>query len=46
VLELSDTYSVQKRYDAKTGVWQGDERKGQWIFTDVVERTFKDDGIE
>ena len=46
VLELSDTYSVQKRYDAKTGVWKGDEKKGEWIFTDVVERTFKDDGIE
>ena len=46
VLELSDTYSIQKRYDAKTGVWKGDDKKGQWIFTDVVERTFKNDGIE
>jgi lipopolysaccharide export system permease protein len=46
VLELSDVYSVQKRYDAKTGVWKGDEKKGQWIFTDVVERTFRNDGIE
>ena len=46
VLELSDAYSVRKRYDAKTGVWKGDEKKGQWIFTDVAERTFKNDGIE
>jgi lipopolysaccharide export system permease protein len=36
VLVLSDTYSVQKRYDAKTGVWKGDQKKGEWIFTDVV----------
>ena len=46
VLELSSAFTVQKRYDAKTGVWKGDDKKGQWLFTDVVERTFRNDGIE
>ena len=46
LLDLSDVYAVQKRYDAKTGVWKGDEKKGEWIFTDVAERTFRNDGIE
>lgn len=42
VLELSDTYSIMKRFDAKHGVW----KEGSWVFSDVVERTFKNDGIE
>ncbi|MGA3173293.1 MAG: LPS export ABC transporter permease LptG [Syntrophorhabdales bacterium] len=46
ILELSDDYSIRKRYDAKSGFWKGDQKKGQWFFTDVAERTFRDDGIE
>lgn len=42
VLELSDTYSIQRRYDAKHGVW----KDGSWVFSDVVERKFRNDGIE
>jgi lipopolysaccharide export system permease protein len=40
VLELSSSYSIGRRYDAKLGVW----KDGSWLFSDVVERTFKDDG--
>ncbi|MGD0232197.1 MAG: LptF/LptG family permease, partial [Syntrophorhabdales bacterium] len=46
LLELSDDYSIQKRYDARLGVWEGNEKQGQWVFTDVAERTFRNDGIE
>ena len=46
VLELSDEYAIKKRYDAKIGVWKGDDRKGQWLLSDVTERTFGEDGIE
>ncbi len=42
VLELSDEYSVRKRYDAERGVW----RDGEWVFSDVVERKFSNNGIE
>ncbi|OPY67529.1 MAG: Lipopolysaccharide export system permease protein LptG [Syntrophorhabdaceae bacterium PtaU1.Bin034] len=42
VLELSNSYSIQKRYDAKTGVW----KDGSWVFSEVIERTFRNDGIE
>jgi lipopolysaccharide export system permease protein len=42
VLELSESYSVLKRYDAKHGVWKNES----WVFSDVVERTFANDGIE
>ena len=41
VLEISNTYSLQRRYDAKHGSWKG----GRWEFTDVAERTFKNDEI-
>jgi lipopolysaccharide export system permease protein len=41
VIELSDTYAVVKRTDAKTGVW----KNGAWIFSQVVERKFEKDGI-
>jgi lipopolysaccharide export system permease protein len=42
VLELSNTYAIQKRYDAQDGTW----RDGSWTFHNVVERRFKNDGIE
>jgi lipopolysaccharide export system permease protein len=42
LIELSKDFSIQKRIDAKTGVW----RNGSWIFTDVVERTFDGNGIK
>ncbi len=42
VLELSDDYSVRKRYDAPHGVW----KEGVWVFSDVVERKFSNNGIE
>ncbi len=42
VLELGDNYSIRKRYDAETGVW----KDGSWTFHRVVERRFKNDGIE
>ncbi len=46
VLELSNEYAIKKRYDAKIGVWKGDDKKGQWLLSDVTERTFGNDGIE
>ncbi|MEI6153260.1 MAG: LPS export ABC transporter permease LptG [Deltaproteobacteria bacterium] len=42
LLELSKDFSIEKRTDAKEGVW----KDGSWLFTDVVERTFGDDGIK
>lgn len=42
VLELSDVYGIQKRYDAENGTW----KNGSWTFHNVVERRFKNDGIE
>jgi lipopolysaccharide export system permease protein len=41
VMELSDHYSVWKRYDMKEAVWQD----GSWIFHDVIERTFGSAGV-
>ena len=38
VLELSNEYAIKKRYDAKIGVWKGDDKKGQWLLSDVTER--------
>ncbi len=40
VLELSDTFSVNKRYDAKEGIF----KDGSWYITDVTERTFDGNG--
>jgi lipopolysaccharide export system permease protein len=42
VLELSDTYAVQKRYDAQKGFF----RNGSWTFYNVVERKFSNGAIE
>jgi lipopolysaccharide export system permease protein len=42
VLQLSDNWAIQRRYDAVKGVW----KNGSWVFYDVVERSFKNDGIE
>ena len=42
VIELSDAYTIQRRIDAEEGIW----KNGSWIFTDVVERTFDDEGIK
>jgi lipopolysaccharide export system permease protein len=42
VIELSDAYNIKKRIDAREGIWKNDS----WIFTDVVERTFDDEGIK
>lgn len=42
VFEMSDDYTIQKRYDAKDGRWKGNA----WEFRDVTERTFKNDSIE
>jgi lipopolysaccharide export system permease protein len=41
VLELSENYSIKRRFDAKEGIY----RDGAWIFTDVSERTFGKEGI-
>lgn len=42
VIELSDTYTIKKRTDAKEGVW----KDGSWVFSNVVERTFDTGGIK
>jgi lipopolysaccharide export system permease protein len=41
VLELSDTFSVKKRYDAKEGIY----KDNAWYFTGVTERIFDEKGI-
>ncbi len=41
VFDLADDYSIQKRFDAKKGIW----KDGSWMFSDVVERTFKNHAI-
>ena len=41
VLELTKDYSIQKRYDAKEGVW----KDGSWYFSNVTERTFDAKGM-
>jgi lipopolysaccharide export system permease protein len=41
VLELSETFSVKKRYDAKEGVF----KNNSWYFTNVTERTFDIKGL-
>ena len=41
VIELSDRYSIRKRYDAKDATWEN----GSWVFHDVAERTFGDAGV-
>ena len=42
LIELSDNFTIQRRLDAKEGIW----RNGHWLFTDVAERTFDNDGIK
>ncbi len=42
VIELSESYNIIKRIDAKEGIW----KDGSWVFTNVVERTFDVDGIK
>ncbi|MCX5806917.1 MAG: LptF/LptG family permease [Proteobacteria bacterium] len=42
VIELSDSYTIKKRIDAKEGIWKNDS----WFFTDVAERIFDDEGIK
>jgi len=42
IFELADNYSIKRRFDAKQGVW----KEGTWVFSDVVERKFKNDVIE
>jgi lipopolysaccharide export system permease protein len=41
VLELSDTFSVKKRYDAKEGIF----KDNAWYFKNVTERTFDENGL-
>ncbi len=41
VLELSDTFSIKKRYDAQEGTF----KDGSWYFTHVIEHTFDANGI-
>ncbi|HVN23250.1 MAG TPA: LPS export ABC transporter permease LptG [Syntrophorhabdales bacterium] len=41
VIELSDQYSIRKRYDMKDATWTD----GAWVFHDVVERTFGPTGV-
>lgn len=41
LLELTPTYTITKRIDAREGVWS----QGEWVFTDVMERSFTNDGI-
>jgi lipopolysaccharide export system permease protein len=40
-LELSPTYAITRRIDARQGVWT----HGEWVFSDVIERGFTGDGI-
>lgn len=40
VLELSPDYTIKKRFDAKEGIFTG----STWVFTDVVERIFEENG--
>jgi len=42
VFELADDYSIRRRFDAKKGIWTG----ASWVFSDVVERRFKNGTIE
>jgi lipopolysaccharide export system permease protein len=41
ILELSDTFSINKRYDAKDGIF----KDGSWYMTGVTEWTFDGNGI-
>ena len=41
ILELSDSFSIRKRYDAREGVF----RDGSWYFSNVTEWTFNENGI-
>ena len=41
VIELSPDYTIRKRFDAKEGVW----KDGSWVFYDVSERSFGENGI-
>jgi lipopolysaccharide export system permease protein len=41
LLEMTPKYAITKRTDAREGVWT----QGEWIFSDVIERTFTNDGI-
>jgi lipopolysaccharide export system permease protein len=41
VLELSETFSVNKRYDAQEGVF----KDNAWYFKNVTERTFNEKGL-
>jgi len=42
VLELSKDYTINKRLDASEGTWNN----GLWVFSNVVERTFKEDKVK
>ena len=42
VVELTETYSIKRRIDAKEGMW----KDGVWVFTNVIERTFDRNGIK
>lgn len=41
LLELSPSYALTKRIDAREGKWT----QGEWVFSDVIERSFTNDGI-
>jgi lipopolysaccharide export system permease protein len=41
LLELTPGYAITKRIDAREGVWT----QGEWVFSDVIERSFANDGI-
>ena len=41
VIELSEQYSITKRYDMKEAIWTN----GAWVFHDVDERTFGPTGV-
>ncbi len=41
IMELSQNFSVQKRYDAKEGIY----KDGSWFFSNVTERKFDQTGM-
>lgn len=41
LLELTPSHTITRRIDARKGVWTN----GEWVFSDVIERGFENDGI-
>jgi lipopolysaccharide export system permease protein len=42
ILELADDFTIKRRVDAKEGTW----KDSAWLFTTVIERTFRDNAIQ